>query len=559
MTGDQTSAGARLTALIDAYYKVWFRFHPEAAVDAGVSGYGHLLAPYAQEAAAALVCLNDELMIALDEAGDRDISADAQLDATILYDAARLENEFLLDVEPNAPDPGRALPLNAIYQLLIRPTSAFPTELMSRLVAIPDHLLHAQDYYGARAAVVPPTWIESAVLSARAGIEFLDGLQSHPKVQENLWQLADFSAVLNRAIDALRQYADFLAGAPTDAAAGNFACGSIRFQHLLRRRHFIEAAPAQLREFGEILIRETKRELLELCREISGSNDLVSLMRRIQADHPAADALLSSYRMQMAAAREFVHSRGLVSIPAAARLEVVETPLFLRHQVPFAAYNEASPNDAQQLGLYYVTPASSLEQLAEHNRASIAQTCVHEAWPGHHLQFVTANVSPLGRRLPRLLNASASLYEGWALYCEQLMFEQGFLASPEQRLMMLRDRLWRALRVVIDVDIHTGGVSLEQAIDRMVAELGFPREQAIAELRWYSQSPTVPSCYAVGWALINAARGCLHRQLPNLTLREFHDLLLSQGSIGLPIVMRQVFGESVRKAAHDAVFAGKTA
>lgn len=559
MSEHKASGDARLNALIDAYYKAWFRYHPETAVEAGVAGYGHLLTPYAEEARGALVCLNDELMIGLDELGSENISVDGQVDASILYNAARLENEFLLDIEPHQADPGRVLPLNAVYQLLIRPTAAFASELTARLSAIPGHLLGARDYLSARAAAIPPVWIRSAIEAARSGAEFLEGLRLHPKVQTHLPALTDFQAVLSRSVDAVRDFAEFLAGAPADAAAGDFACGRTRFEHLLARRHFLELSPSQLREFGVDLIQATKRELLALCRQLGGENDPAGVMQRIQADHPSAEALLPAYRQQMDAAREFLENRGLVTVPAHARLEVVETPLFLRHQVPFAAYSEPSPDDPQQFGLYYVTPPQLPAQLAEHNRAGIAQTCVHEAWPGHHLQFVTANLNPLARRLPRLLNASATFYEGWALYCEQLMYEEGFLARPEQRFMMLRDRLWRALRVVIDVDIHTGGGSLEEAADRMVEELGFSRDHALADLSWYTQSPTVPLCYAVGWALINAARERLRTQRPDLTLREFHDLLLSQGSIGLPLVIRQVFGESVRAAAHDSVFAGKMA
>jgi len=545
---------ARMDALIERYYRTWFRYHPELAVEAGVAGFGHLLTPYAEDAKGAVVCLNKELMVGLDELGREDIDADQRIDADVLYNSARLENEFLLDVEPLQPDPGCVLPLNAIYQLTIRPSAAFAVELMARLSAIPDHLLGARAYFATRASAIPPIWIQSAITAARAGVDFLDGLQSHPKVVAHRSALPDFAAIVGRSADAVRDFADFLAAGPADAAAGDFACGRRRFESLLAGRHFVDASVAQLRAFGVALVEDTRRELLGLCRKLSGGDDVAGLMRRIQADHPASDALLPLYREQMEAARDFVQRRELVTMPMSTHLEVVETPLFLRHQVPFAAYSEPCPGDPEQRGLYYVTPAHSPEQLAEHNRAGIAHTCVHEAWPGHHLQFVTANLNPVARRLPRLLNASATLFEGWALYCEQLMHEQGFLARPEERFVLLKDRLWRALRVVIDVDIHTGGWSLEAAADRMVAELGFSRDQALADLSWYTQSPTVPSCYAVGWALINAVRDRLPAQRPDLTLRAFHDLLLSQGSIALPLVVQRVFGDPVRKAVHDSVF-----
>ena len=179
---------------------------------------------------------------------------------------------------------------------------------------------------------------------------------------------------------------------------------------------------------------------------------------------------------------------------------------FLQHKIPFAAYMEPMPTDPAQNAYYYVTPPLDEESWGEHNLINLQHTCVHEAWPGHHLQFVSANLNPSAATLPRLTNPSATLYEGWALYCEQLMQEQGFLDAPESRFIMLKDRLWRAMRIVLDVELHTRGLGLDEAAGRMQAALGFTREQAMADLTWYTQSPTVPMGYATGWALIIATR-----------------------------------------------------
>ena len=266
-----------------------------------------------------------------------------------------------------------------------------------------------------------------------------------------------------------------------------------------------------------------------------------------------ADELLSVYRRQMEAARTFVAKHGLVTMPTHESLDVVETPVFLRHQIPFAAYCEPMPGDPEQRGFYYVTPPTDAAELAEHDTAGLMHTCVHEAWPGHHLQFVTANGNAVARSLPRLLNASATLYEGWALYSEQLMHEQGFLNRPEQRVLLLRDRLWRALRIVIDVDIHTRGVSAEAAAERLVAQLGFPQSQAMGELTWYTRAPTVPLGYATGWALINALRDRVQAK-SGAKLREFHDRLLSQGSVALPKTIERAFGKALWQQVRREVF-----
>jgi uncharacterized protein (DUF885 family) len=266
--------------------------------------------------------------------------------------------------------------------------------------------------------------------------------------------------------------------------------------------------------------------------------------------------LLPTYRAQMLAAKHFVEEHELVTVPAPQALQVVETPAFMRHRIPFAAYLEPAPNDPAQCGYYYVTPPRDAAELGEHDNPGLMHTCVHEAWPGHHLQFVTANQHPQASSLPRLLNRSATLFEGWALYCEQLMHEQGFLNRPEQRFVLLRDRLWRALRIMLDVELQCRGLGVEQAAQRMQAALGFPHSQALGELAWYTRAPGTPMGYAVGWALILATRQRVQaRDAAGFDLRDFHDRLLAPGSIGLPLVLQHAFGPTLWREVRDEVFA----
>jgi uncharacterized protein (DUF885 family) len=220
----------------------------------------------------------------------------------------------------------------------------------------------------------------------------------------------------------------------------------------------------------------------------------------------------------------------------------VLTPEFRRHEIPFAAYLSPSPKDPDQVGYYYVTPVSDDDLLREHNWVGLENTSVHESYPGHHLQFYVANSIPAASTLPRLMNESSVFYEGWALYCEQLMHEQGFLKSKEHRFVMLKDRLWRALRIIIDVKTQTGKMTYDEAAEVMVHELHFPRAQACGDLNWYSQSPSGPMGYALGWSMINRLRDREQQRLDTkFNLREFHDTLLSAGSISVPLVEKRHF------------------
>ncbi len=546
----------RFDELVAAYYRAWFRYHPEQAVEAGVPGYAHLLTARGEEERGALICLNDELRVELEEINADALDPDRRMEYHILSGASEIENRHIIDIDPLHPDPQRWLPINAIYQLTIRHVENFDEAMAGRLATIPGHLSAAQMRLSTRAGRIPSLWVHAAAVSARAGVDFVRGLATHPKIV-NSAKCEILTAHLEKAAVALAHFADFLEGGVAGEAKGSFACGREYFEHLLRQRHFLDVDADALHAFGERLIERTRQELESACEEVYGHRDIARALGTIQSRHPDAQQLRAVYTDTIRAARKFIAEHALVTLPATEHIEVVETPVFLRHQIPFAAYCDPAPNDPAQHGYYYLTPPADAAALAEHDEIGLMHTCVHEAYPGHHLHFVTVNGSASARTLPRLLNASATSYEGWALYCEQLMQEQGFLNRPESRILLLRDRLWRALRVCIDVELHTRELTLEAAADRLVSVLGFPRAQAIADVTWYTQSPTVPLGYATGWALINALRAKVRAAEPNVSLRSFHDRLLSAGAIALPLAIQRVFGEPVWRDVRRAVFGGQ--
>lgn len=534
--------------IIDAYYRAWFRYHPEAAVDLGVEGYSEVLMPYGDDDIGALITLHEKLIDSLDELDHAALTPDQQIDARLMRGQALIESKYLIEHDWRLRDPARFLPVNAIYQLTIRPVKDRGTALRARLSAIPGYLRGAKQHLLTEAQSIPPIWLEAALAEATQGVKYLRDLRQHPPLQH--YRL---DSELDSAARALEEFARFMERELAPRANGDFACGRDMFEMLLRYRHGLDINADELHAFGARLYERVLVELKRACSALQGDDNIAALTQRIQTQYRPERDLLGLYRESMQAAHEFVRDKRLVSLPATEHLHVVETPGFLRHQIPFAAYLEPMPTDPAQTAYYYVTPPQDEASRGEHNLVSLQHTCVHEAWPGHHLQFVTANSRSSARSLPRLLNASATLYEGWALYCEQLMFEQGFLHQPESEFVLLKDQLWRALRVMIDVDIQVRGRSLAEVAGVMQARLGFSHAQAMGELSWYSRSPAVPMGYATGWALISKARERM-QGLADFNLREFHDRLLSVGSIGLPWVMRRAFGEPLWRSLREDVF-----
>jgi len=554
---ERSSPAEIFDSIVDRYYDAWFRFHPEAAVEAGRVEHAGALKPFSDDAIGALVRLNQELLNTLGEADLASLDADRRIDALVASGGAMLESDRLVEADWRHRDPQEFLPLGAIYQLTIHEVPDRAAALRDRLAATASHLDAACAQVAWRPEAIPPLWLESALSAIDSGGPWLRGLGGHPVVAAAFSGAeAELESLLGTAADALERFGGFLDSEIAPRASGDFACGRTHFDRMLSQRHFLDVDADVLHGLGERLFRQTERDLKRCCLEIAGHEDVDALNRRIQADHLPPDGVIDAYRDAMDAARSFVRDRELVTLPEPERLSVIATPEFLRHEIPFAAYHAPTPDDPDQHGWYYVTPPAGEEQAREHTRIGVDNTSVHEAYPGHHLQFVAAHRSPAASTFPRLLNASATLFEGWALYCEQLMHEEGFLDRPEHRFMLLKDRLWRALRIMIDVEIHTRGVGVEQAAQRMVRHLGFSQEQARAELTWYSRAPSTPMGYATGWALINAARDRLRADQPALGLRDFHDRLIASGSIGLPLVLSRQFGEALAARAARMVFGG---
>ena len=542
---------SELAQLIDRYYRAWFRFHPETATDLDIEGYDHLLPPFDDDDLGALDSLNQKLLEALDALDTTRLSPDQQLDVTLMRGAALLELEAAARHDWRHRDPLRFLPVNAIFQLTLRRLPERGEAMRARLRAIPRHLREARTFLRQAREAIPAPWLQMAIDESRQGVVFLRELRQHPQVIP-----LHVDAELESAGVALNEYADFLARSIGERAQGDFACGREHFDLLLRYRHGLDIDADQLHALGERLYARVRDELLAETRRLRGDTDVAAMADDIVRRHPPPDDLLGHYRTAMEAARAFVADRDLLTLPDRECLQVVETPVFLRHLIPFAAYREPPPGDPRQQGWYWVTPPADAAERAEHNRLAIRHVSVHEAWPGHHCHFVTANRNPVASTLPRLTNPSALCYEGWALYCEQLMHEQGFLDAPESRFVLLRDRLWRVLRILLDVELHTRGLGFEEAASRLERELGFPPAQARAEIAWYTREPTVPMGYATGWALITAARARLTGSGDGLSLKAFHDRLLAEGTIGLPWVLRRQFGEplwqSLRRSLLDA-------
>ena len=263
------------------------------------------------------------------------------------------------------------------------------------------------------------------------------------------------------------------------------------------------------------------------------------MVDRLRADHPTAETLVQSYAREMARARDFVAARGLAAIPDAP-LDVVPTPAFMRPLIPFAAYDSPGPYSTDRTGWFYVTvpdprlgPGQQERVLRDHCRYELPATALHEGYPGHHLQLVHAQQQASS---VRKYVWTPLTVEGWALYCEEMMGDEGFYSSEEEIFFQRVHLLWRAVRIILDVGLHTRAMTFEHAVDQLVDVAHLDRANAEAEVRRYCAEPVYPLCYAVGRReLLKLRDDYRTAQGADFTLARFHASILQYG--GLPVAL----------------------
>lgn len=174
---------------------------------------------------------------------------------------------------------------------------------------------------------------------------------------------------------------------------------------------------------------------------------------------------------------------------------------------------------------------------------AIPMIALHEGYPGHHVQLTRAMDSEHPLRKQVMNN---SFLEGWALYCEQMMYEQGFYTDPRVRLFQVKDMLWRAWRVIIDVGMHTAGMTFDEAVRLLVDKARLEEENAVAEVKRYAMSPTQPMSYVIGKLLILDLRRRYKENVgPAFDLKDFHDRLLSYGTIPPTLIASRMISEPI--------------
>lgn len=530
---------AELTDLVGTYLDDRFALDPVRATIAGVHDHDHRLGDLSADGFAERQGFVATWLGRFDAVDPVGLAPAAEIDRDLLLADLRAE-QALLAFERWRRQPGLYSDLitRGAYYTLIREERP-PAE---RLAAIAERLAQAPAALDAARTnldpgLVPPVWVEIAIETARAGASFVRSLPAFTS-EGSLPALGTAATIAARELDA---YADWLRRDLLPGAAGSFAIGPELFDVLLGDRDLVPYDHRTLGRFGDELYRETESQLVAAARAL-GDDDWRASVARLRDDHPAEEDLVAAYRAEMERSREASVVTGLATFPEGESLEVEPMPEFSRFTYPYAAYVGPGPFERSRHGRFWVTlpaaddaPEIRRERLRGHPRQGIGVIACHEGYPGHHLQLA---VAASGGRAARKAVRSNLFIEGWGLYVEELMTELGHLAGPETRLLRLKDLLWRAARVRVDIGLATGDLSFDQAVALLVEGPRLERPNAIGEVRRYTLDPGQPSSYALGRAAILDLRDRAKRA--GWGMREFHDRLLATGSLPPALAAREL-------------------
>jgi uncharacterized protein (DUF885 family) len=328
------------------------------------------------------------------------------------------------------------------------------------------------------------------------------------------------------------------------AGTDDWPLGRELYGELVTRRAFDDLDADTILEIGWDQLRRNLEARREAARELHPDADIATAIERLKADHPATfEEALDGYKEAMARSRAYLIERGIVSVPDDETIDVIATPEYLRSVMPFAAYFSPARFDADQRGIYIVTPAvdNDPNAMLEHYFASISNTSIHEAYPGHHLQLAVAAKHP---SMSRMLTEAPEFVEGWGMYSEQMMREEGFDAGPEFMTALYTDAVWRACRIILDVRMHRGELPPQEAVDFLVEHTAFETANARAEVRRYTYTPGYQLSYLLGKVLILGMREDERRRRgADFSLKAFHDTLLRNGSLPISFHRRLLLGE----------------
>lgn len=507
----------------------WFRFHPHHATERGYGRYDDKLPSFSEEAVGDFQRFLKAYSQKLSAVGPPPKGTDAWLDQEVLkgYLDTALFGFEKLKFRTRNPLIYVQAALDGIQYLETRldlGRTRRDRALRRRLLEIPRLMLELRSQVQSPEA--PHT--EASLEMLQAGIEHFGERFSKGNCDRALTLASE------KARQAFDETQSFLLKQSSQTIKFQ-PMGEKNYLFLLKKEHRIYKSIAELESLARKILKQVKAEF---PKEKRVKNKILT------NENLTWRQVWSYYESEVSTLRKFISEKKLVRVPEG-ELILQQTPSYLETLIPGASYHPPpvllkgpSPGYFFVRAIPRKMDAEQKKYYSEVIRNRHLRTLVaHEAYPGHHLQFLWAKEHP--SRI-RKLRDNDLMIEGWAFYCEFLMKEQGLWESlPSPR--PLRALQFRALRVLVDIAIHTGKKTLKQAVQFLCDHLGTANRYWIElEVRRYALEPTQALSYLIGREEILELRRDWFDEHPDSTLELFHNRFLSEGSIPIALIREKM-------------------
>ncbi|MBA2436457.1 MAG: DUF885 domain-containing protein [Chthoniobacterales bacterium] len=403
------------------------------------------------------------------------------------------------------------------------------------------------------APVLPKPYVELAIQIAKGSADFLEKeLAAALKDVKDEPLMAAFQDSNKKAAEALRDFAGWLTKEKLPKATADFALGAAKYQKILAETELVDLPPDKLLAIGLQRLQEEQQIFANAAKIIDPKKPPIEVFKQIQNEHPKPGELIADVARGLDKIRQWVLDHHIVAIPSDVRATVTETPQFDR-ATTFASMDTPGPFEKKATeAYYYVTPTESSwsekqknEWLTSFNYYTADVVSIHEAYPGHYVQFLHLNASP-ATQVEKIFKSYAFV-EGWAHYTEKMMLDEGFgsggapnstesrstdekVRAAKYRMAQADEALLRLCRLSVSIKMHTQGMSVADGTKFFRENCYYEEKPALSEAMRGTYDPGYLN-YTLGkWQILKLRDDYKAQEGDKFSLEKFHNEILNHGA-----------------------------
>lgn len=554
-------ANAQFRALADQYFDQFtFVYSPSFATSVGFHQYDSKLENYSQATVNAQIIALHEFQKKFEDLPAFQMDQSTQADRQMMINDIRgslLTLEVIKPLEKNPDNYSSGITGSAF--VLMERNFAPPDDRLRSLIAREKQMPAVFAAARQNLKNPPRVYTEIALEQLPGIISFFESdVPEAFKGATDPATKAEFKKTNARVIAELKSYQSWLKQNLLPRSNGDFRLGADTFSKKLAYDEMVDSPLSKLLEIAYADMHKNQAEFARVAKEVDPAKTPQEVLAELATIHPAPDQLLQSFRDTFNGLISFINTNHIITIPSDVRPVLEETPPFMRATTQ-ASMDTPGPYETHSSTAYFnvTLPEKSwtAEHIAEHmaafNVGTVISTSVHEAYPGHYVQFLWTNSAPLSK-VRKLVGANTNI-EGWAHYCEQMMLDAGYGqpgagAKDEReahliRLGQLQDALLRDARFIVGIKMHTNEMTFDQAVDFFVKEGYQSRSVGTVETKRGTADPTY-LYYTLGKLEIMKLRADLEkREGESFSLQKFHDDFMRQGGAPIKIVRQALLGD----------------